>query len=71
MQTVVVLSRLATKASESGKLQDFIGYLIGAFAQANTELLKHDEGEACSILAHLADITLKDCGEVPTGATVQ
>lgn len=72
MQTVIVLSRLAGKAKDNGKLTQFMGYMIGALAQATTELAKHDETAAASNFAHLADLILRDCGEDLTqGATVQ
>lgn len=71
LQTVTVVARLAGAASEHGKLQEFIGYLIGAFAASNTELVKHDEDKAVNVLANLADATLALCGEVPSNATVQ
>lgn len=72
MQTVVVLARLAGQAKDSGKLPEFIGYLIGAFAECNTALLEHNEEKACSILGHLADVILADCGELRSaGQTVQ
>lgn len=67
METVIVLARLAGKAKDSGKLPEFIGYLIGAFAQANTELLKYDEDMAVDVLSRLADATLADCEK----ATIQ
>lgn len=58
LKTVVVVAELAGAAKEAGKLNEFIGYLIGAFAQANTELVKHDEPLACGILSKLASMSL-------------